>query len=149
VVGRSSADGTGASAGRASGTLLFGQDFAPGYSFVVITGIGKIPIPVAPEPSVEKSSIVAAIEPAWEKPAIVAAEDPPGEKPLLAAKVRSKPAIVAAEDPPSREKPAIIAAKVRETYVYSNPATAAPTPTNPAIQALCNGVRWIPNCQRG
>jgi hypothetical protein len=123
----------------------------PAIVAAIDPSIEKPAIVAAIDPSIEKPAIVAAIDSSLEKSAIVAAEDPPGEKPALAAKVpsREKSAIVAAKDPPSGEKPAIVAAKVREAYVHRNPTAAAATPTIPAIPVLCDGVRWIPNCQRG
>jgi hypothetical protein len=126
--------------------------FIAAITAVAATGIIRIPAPVSPEPSSEKSALLAAIDLPWEESAIVAAKVPSREKPaIVAAKdppLRKKPAIVAAVDPPSREKPAIIAASVWEAYVHGNPTTAAPTPAIPGIPALCNSVRWIPNCQR-
>jgi hypothetical protein len=114
-----------------------------------IAAIGVIRIPVvSPGPSSENAALLAAINLSWEASALLAAKVPSGEVPAIVAAVDAsgkKPTLLTTIDPPSREKPAIIAAKVREAYVHCNPATAAPTP---AIPALCNGVRWIPNCQR-
>jgi hypothetical protein len=110
--------------------------FFPSWEKPPVVAAKFLALLAAKDSSRKKPPVVAAIEPTWEKPPVVTAIEPTWEK----------PPVVAAKDPPSREKPAIIAAKVREVYVYGNLATVAPTP---AVPALCNGVRWIPNYQCG
>src|SRR5258708_38511890 len=104
---------------------------------VAITGIGITPIPVVAVTGIGITRIPVVGIRCEPIPVIIGrTPEPSREKPaLLAAKV------------PSREKPALLAAKVRspvrkwETHVHSNPATAIPT--------LRNSVRWFHDCQRG
>jgi hypothetical protein len=129
---------------------------------IAITGIAIAVIPAAPELSGEKAAVLAAKDLPRDKSALAAGDrsrnksalaakdrprdkpalatkDPSRDKPALAAKVLSweKPALLAAKDPSA------LAAKVREAPRVRAPAATAV----PAIPALCNGVRWIPNRQ--